>query len=284
MKRPNHRGILLTVLLAASVLLFFACPNPGNDTSAENGTVSVTLTNAPNDEPVAAFLYAENEPAINTESKVLAVNYSTVAGGTASFVLEGPAAGWSPNGTTWYGSGGTSYDIYVYTDDNVDTDDEPATTPTSKGTDPFPMTVTIDGNQTVNIDYTDMVDYTGGTVTVEVSGAVAHYNHHLIAAVLTNGTTPGPDVDPLAFYEETIDDSGNASVTVEYPDGGDFYGIDGTIYDIYAFIDINADGTPGRDEPSTGDYLYQGLMPHTYTQSGNETLITTYADDYTLMP
>ncbi|MFN2395996.1 MAG: hypothetical protein ABR597_09945, partial [Bacteroidales bacterium] len=63
-----------------------------------------------------------------------------------------------PNGTEWTGTEGVTYDIYIYTDS--DDDNNPATGPTvGKMTDPFPQTVSINGNQSVSIDYNDMIDY-----------------------------------------------------------------------------------------------------------------------------
>ena len=65
---------------------------------------------------------------------------------------------WGSNGTIWTGTGGATYDIYIYT---TLVDNEPDSDGSAKQTVTFPLTVTIDGNQTINIDYGDMITYVG---------------------------------------------------------------------------------------------------------------------------
>jgi hypothetical protein len=127
------------------------------------------------------------------------------------------------------------------------------------------MTVTIDGDQTVTIDYADMVDYTGGTVTVSISGAGAHEGRILTVAIFMKGVVPGASVEPLALNEGAIV-GGEATLLLHNVDQtATFYDIDGKEYDVYAFIDVDDNG-----EPSTGDLSYKGMGPYSYTQDGDQ--------------
>jgi hypothetical protein len=125
--------------------------------------VTVTLSNAggADSHTLFVYIYAEGETDVNNSAQVLATNNAVISDGTASVVLKEDDGNWEPTGTDWTGTDGTTYDIYIYTDSDGDSDME---TGTVYMTDPFPGTVTIDGNQTVNIDFGDMVLYTPGPV------------------------------------------------------------------------------------------------------------------------
>ncbi|MDA3811475.1 MAG: hypothetical protein PF518_14250 [Spirochaetaceae bacterium] len=90
------------------VLLLSGCDtgtsSADSGTLPADGTVTVSLTNADalNTDTFFAYLYAGGEYLVNTESTLKALNYATIASGTASFVLEeedtDTADDWSPNG------------------------------------------------------------------------------------------------------------------------------------------------------------------------------------------
>lgn len=156
MKKKNwwFLGILVTI---GTILLISGCDEAG----ASDGKVTVSLTNHGGgaDNYFYTYLYASGETDTG-ESNVLACNFEEIGGdNTASFVLEeedtSTADNWVPNGIQWIGTGGTSYDLYIYTD----ADDNEPDGDNEQKTDPFPITITIDGDQTVEIDYTEMVDY-----------------------------------------------------------------------------------------------------------------------------
>jgi hypothetical protein len=281
--------LIKTVLVSVAGLLvsviMLGCPGGSGTSPAVDGSVTVRLENASaiNGHDLYAYLYAHNEYSINTESKVLAVNYETVASGTSEITLEEESSAdddWAPNGTTWMGSGGVSYDVYIYTDDNDDGDHEPATGDpgSSYRTDPYATTVTIDGDQTITVNAANMIEYTGGTLTVSINEG-GPGDPVLTAAVFANGADPDTD-DPLATGWVSVPSGGGSkNFNLEYDDvtmgdGDDFYGVDGISYNLYVFLDKDS-----SQDPSSGDKL-NIPWPTTYMQSGDETEATTYPDDY----
>ncbi|MBN2322250.1 MAG: hypothetical protein JXQ30_00830 [Spirochaetes bacterium] len=146
------------VLVILSVGLGVTACNTGGEIGAVDGTVTVTLSNAGavDDDTLSVYVYAEGETDVNNPAKLLATNFAVITDGTASVVLREDDGDWMPTVTNWTGTGGTTYDIYIYTDSDGDGELE---TGTVYITDPFPGTVTIDGDQTVATDFAEMILY-----------------------------------------------------------------------------------------------------------------------------
>ena len=157
MNRLMKFMIFVVTLIIAVGLGVTACNTGGG---AADGTVTVNLSNAAdaNGHYLFVYVYAEGETDVNNPAAVLATNNVQIADGTASVVLKLDDGSWMPTGTDWTGTGGVTYDIYIYTDS--DGDSNPDTGPgTAKKTVTFPQVLTIDGDETVATDYTSMVDY-----------------------------------------------------------------------------------------------------------------------------
>ena len=160
MQKKNWQFLGILVLIGITFLASGCDPA----VTASNGKVTVSLTNHGGgaDDYLYAYVYASGETDTDPPENVIAFKSEQIVGGTASFILEEAALGGGyvvASGTQWIGSGGTSYDLYVYTDT---VDNQPSVQDnleTEQKTDPFPISITIDGDQTVEIDYTDMVEY-----------------------------------------------------------------------------------------------------------------------------
>ena len=172
MKKIGLIFITLTCVLAVMGTALTSCDlfpdsNDGSndgETSGdpEPGTLTVNLTNAAtaNGHDLWAYVYAAGETDFNTASTVIATNYAQIVSGSATLVLEEDDGNWAPNGTEWTGQAGASYDVYIYTD--VGGDNDPIGDIDAKQADPMPIIVEIDGNQIIEVDYFDMVEYTFG--------------------------------------------------------------------------------------------------------------------------
>ncbi len=120
------------------------------------------MTNAGTDNTdyLYAYIYAEGETDTDNPAKVLATMKAQIQSGTAASLFylmdEDDVDNWGPTDIIWSGTGGTTYDIYIYTADESNT---PEGHPPSKQNELFPDTVTIDGNQVIPVDYGTMVQY-----------------------------------------------------------------------------------------------------------------------------
>jgi len=168
MKKTGSVFITLILILTVFGTVVTSCDllPENNDKDAKNepepGKLTVTLTNAAaaNGHDLWAYVYAEGETNTDSPSMVIATNYDTIASGTASFILKEDDGNWSPAVTEWSGEAGESYDVYIYTDTGGD--NNPIGDADARQTVPIPMVITIDGDQTIDIDYSDMVEYTLG--------------------------------------------------------------------------------------------------------------------------
>jgi hypothetical protein len=293
----KRSGVLAIVMVAAAVFVMGcagagaagASDDSGAAAGAENGTITVSLSGAADldDDILAVYLYAHDEHSIHTADRLLAVNTATIgASGNVDLVLKEDDGDFAPTETTFVGTAGTTYDMYIYTDSQDDgeldgTDDyEPVTSYRAFRPASYPQTVTIDGDRNVSVARGDMVDFTGGTVIVELSDAPddpGHDTYWFYYAIYLSGATPGAD-DALAWAEKEIDVDGAATnegtdlrARSEIQDP--FYAVDGTSYDLYAIIDM--DGSGHSDGITNGDLLYQ----LTLTEDGDKT-IQTQGDDY----
>jgi hypothetical protein len=159
MRKRKTKKLLYTLILTGLVTFFlYSCDKDEDNKPASNVSVNLTNAESANGHYVWATIYAENETDVNNADKVLATMFVQIQSGAASITLQEDDGEWMPNGTEWTGTEGVTYDIYIYTDS--DDDNNPTTGPTvGKIIDPAPQTVTINGNQSVTINYNDMVDY-----------------------------------------------------------------------------------------------------------------------------
>lgn len=259
-KKQNKRMVIAVGILLFLIPLFFSC----------TGKVTVSLDNASEIEgdSVYAVMYKGTEYSLNTESKVVALNTSTVSSGSAEFVLEeedtSTEGNWAPNGTEWEGQGGVNFDLYVYTDDNKDGDNEPVTGDEGSSyiTDTTPISFTIKGDRSIDLDFEeDMEEYTGGTFTVKAENVPD--GQDLMVFLYLNHASRDDD-DPLALGEASVSGGSAEVVLKEFPKAEKtFYGIDTIMYDVYVFLDENENG-----EPDAGELTYND-SPYMYTQDGN---------------
>ena len=142
-------AFMATVLI---VVNFSSCEKEEEETPS--GSVTVNLTNAEsvNGYYIVAHIFDQNETDINNNKKLLAVNLRQIESGAASITLEEDNGAWYPNSIEWEGMGDKTYDLYIFLISNL-TINSPEIV-----TNPFPMSVSIDGNQIINIDYNQMID------------------------------------------------------------------------------------------------------------------------------
>lgn len=149
--------LLLGVAIIACGMLLVGC-----DSSSEaDGTSTVALTNASaaDGDSFVVYVYPSGETDVNNPGTVLATGNTKIASGAATVTVKVDNGSWQPTGTDWVGTGGTSYDFYIYTNDPNDPYADPTSYANSKMTDPMPVSVTVDGNQTLSVDYAAMVPY-----------------------------------------------------------------------------------------------------------------------------
>ncbi len=133
------------------LLLFFtSCSEGGSGSSgstAEDGTVTVEILTSPNGITVTFGLFADG--ADPQTADFLAAGSGTGTGGTLSVTLEASDGAGGTTGSAWTGTGGTSYDIYIISDeDSSGTESGP-----SSGDYYLETSVTVDGNTTVTKTY-----------------------------------------------------------------------------------------------------------------------------------
>lgn len=290
MKNGKLRHVLAA--LGAIVFLFLvgACDDAdsgsdGGVTAASDGCITVSLDGASaiDTDVFYAFAFPAGEKSIYNVEKIVAVNYATITGGSASFTLKCDDGDSGPTTTDWVGDGGASYDLYVYTDGDDDGDEQPAT---HGGSDPayrlanYPTTCTIDGDQTINVAFGEMVEYTGGTLEIEVTGG-ANGTDVMFFGVFRDGAIPGVD-EPVGFCEDQQFAAGTPTSTGAIQAISDeetdpdtvWYGVDGTTYDVYVFVDLGGVNGGSNDGPNSGDKYYQ----FEYTQNGDESRTLALAD------
>jgi hypothetical protein len=295
MKKRRFYIVATVIVAVLAVIAFGGCENllgagggdsdgqqddgddDGNgDGTGDAGTVTVRLTGAGGATGNYLFVYAYEEGEHNTDmvDSVVAAGYAEITSDTTEVTLqEGVDENWEPTGGDWTATAGETYDLYVYT---MESDME---TP-SRSTDPWPLQVTVDGDELVSVDYDSMVPYTvsDGTLTVTLDGASEVDGSTILCVVTTAGTSPD-ESDPLAMGEAQIS-SGEAEITLQDQSGAEWEGSAGTEYDLYVIID--ADGYQGSGGPTAGDYILDPL-PMTYWHDGDRVIDTTFPDDYTLV-
>lgn len=285
-KRTGLYGAMVGILLSATIIAQTGCESAGAEeggttTPADpaDGHLTVSITGADTiaGEVFYAYLFAAGECSIYTETALLAVNHGAIAtDGGVSFILEEDDGQWEPNGTDWQGSGGMSYDLYLYTDNNNDGDWEPATSSSSYRHTDYPVEITLDGDHSVDLDFANMVDFTGGTLTVTVENAAAENGKEMFFGVFVSGANPEAD-ESISWGGEVVGASTSGEATdLAVQDDSDtpWYGVDGQQYDLYVMIDQDSSGSEG---PTTGDLFYQ----ETYTQNGDRSVVLDRATDFT---
>jgi len=238
-------------------------------TPAADGTISVSIINAPDTYYLWVFAYEEDEWNTDMPESVLATQKKEITGNTAEITLhEGCTADFSaPTGGTWTATGGETYDLMIYT-----TEDELGNI-TDRQASTLPTQVTVNGNKTVEVNYDDMDSYVQepGTLTVSISGADEFNGESFIMAVFDEGDDPETDTS-RANGDAMITD-GSATITAQAC-GADWTGAGEAAYDVYFLIDLSDSGTP-----ESGDYTVKPF-PVTYYQDGDKVMDTVFPDDY----
>ncbi len=224
--------------------------NTDNDgSSSQDGTATVTLSNASaaNGQNFWAFVSKQGTNYYLIDNLV-AVNMVTISNGSASFVLKQPDKDWMPTTTDWTGTGGISYDIYIFTD--ADSNYMPDKMSVEKVNE-YPGTLTIDGNTTLNVDYSTLNDYNpqDGGVTVSASGLSTHNGDTLLMAVFDSDSVP-PNDNPYAVGSAVISNGSATAKAYNFNTPTTLWtGTGGDIYNLYIFIDKDNSG-----DPTIGDY------------------------------
>jgi hypothetical protein len=247
----------------------------GDDPTTAEGTVTVTLSSADPAEGqhLYAFAYDEGQTDLGA-ANVLATNNGEIVSGEVSFTLKVDDGSWLPTDEDWQAEIGATYDLYIYTTGDTESYDFDGT---SRVTEEFPLHLTVQGNESIDLTYLGL-DY-AYTLTVSISGAENLEGEALVAAVFPQGTDLATDPEPLAVGSATIS-SGEASFLAQYPPAeGSWLATAGECYDVYMFVDTDDNG-----EPSLGDWVYDSngvsdLEARTYTQAGN-LVLSAYGDDF----
>lgn len=141
---------IIVLLFFILISLIVAC---NNSSDSSDGKVTVSLVNASaitTARGFHAYVYANNESNINDASTVIACNWKQIMNGAASFTLKVDDGNWEATEADWIGSGGTTYDLYLYT---ADDSGEPNSNDYKTYT--FPMEITIDGDMSIEVDLED---------------------------------------------------------------------------------------------------------------------------------
>lgn len=282
-KRPAWLRLAVALLALFALWSFGSCDTVlGSDDDDDNGgaadgtaTVSLSGASEVDGEHLWVWLYAGDEWNIDSPETVLAAGSQEISGGTASFVLKESDENWGYTSDEWSGTGGNSYDLYIMT---APEDGEP--TETSKIAAEYPLEVTIDGNESVEVAYSTMAAYepTTGTLTVTLEGAEEQNGELLTVGVWPKGDHPAED-EPLAHGSTAID-SGTATVSIEPWDSPAQEA--GTEYGVFIFITLEDRGDNG---PAPGtDYVYKTHTdPVPWYVYGDRTMLPHY-DDFVIIP
>lgn len=251
-----------------------------------DGSLTINLSNGIDGDEFYVFVYPKGTSLFeaNDPANLVATNNGVVAAdGTCTLVLEEDDGGWMPNGTTWTGSGGVSYDAYVYADPNTDGDDDPGTNNDAKMMAPYPVSITINDDKTINADYDDFADYPqNGTLTVNLSNGSDGDEFYVY--VYPEGTSSVNVNDPdylVATNNGIVAGDGTCSLELEeddgswMPNGTPWTGYGGVSYDVYVYTDPNTDTD---NDPATGDEAKQMVpFPEELLIDGNQTINADYA-------
>ena len=147
------KNFIIACFVLAAMFCIFGCKSSD---SSDDGTITVYMSGSTiaTAHGLYAYLYENGETDFNNSATVLACNWHQVLGGMATFVLKVDDGSWSPTAEDWVGSGGSTYDLYVYT---AGDSGQPGSS--DYMTDPMPIEVTIDGNMNIDIDFADMIPY-----------------------------------------------------------------------------------------------------------------------------
>jgi len=142
--------ILFITFAAFAVLAVTGCDDGGNDGGdvPADGTLTIEYTGdgSANGLPIVAAVIGEgNDP---MQSQPLGFGGDLIDSGNASFTLTT-----SDESASWSGTGGTTYDVYIFIDS--DGDDEPSTGDLLYKTFDPSVQYTQDGNEVVSVNYSD---------------------------------------------------------------------------------------------------------------------------------
>ena len=238
----------------------------GTVTVSVSGTrISVSLSGASGDNWLWAWLYTADEWNLDDPETILAAGSQQISDGTASFVLKESDGSFGYTEVEWQGTGGSTYDLYFMTalESGGPLDEGMKTTAD------MPVSITMDGDKTVDVA---MVDYvpTTGTLTVTLSGAVAENGKLFAVAVWDEGDGPWANEPIDGTFEDATITAGTATVQIV-----PWVGMQAaTQYDVFIFIFM--DQRPEGPVPGE-DMLYKG-EPVAWWVDGDRTMLPEYGD------
>jgi hypothetical protein len=252
----------------------------------ENGTVTVSFTDADiaNGHRVLVGVYpAGTDPTIDPMGQLVATGDFDIESGHGSQTLVEGLSG--PD--LWYGTGGESYDVYIWVDMNDNL--EYGVYQPEPGIDlrlaSSPVVVLIDGDMLLEYTGSDLVvvpPLQDGTITVHLTGAAAHNGKQFLCGVVITGDSLNNPANFVATssgdLDQTIDDGEVEEIMVDTQvaptEPKIFTG--GVSYDAGGLIDVD-----GNLVPSAGDYMTTTVK--SVVVDGNKTIDFTYPDDFGLL-
>jgi hypothetical protein len=148
----KKRSVAVVLLVVASMLFFAGCENPSSSSSSsggssgEDGTLTVTATglDGASDGKLAFGVSLAGAEAITANMLALAspVDLSDVAGTDTRFAEP------RDSNETWIGTGGTTYDVYIF----VDLDDSNDPSDGDLLWSEWPLQYTQDGDKTITVN------------------------------------------------------------------------------------------------------------------------------------
>lgn len=258
-----ERGLRYLVVLALAILLLGGCddlfgssdkdkdpPIEGPPTEdpvlpVEDGTMTVFFngTYSGPDEYLWCRLYQFEEWNIDHPSTMLAAGSARIASNT-TLTLKTANENFGYTDTTWIGTGGRQYDMYIQTG-NIDG------TPSAAGTGRFgfyPVRPYVNGNTTQEVGelVSYSVDY--GKLTVTLSGAAVHSGKTFGVGIFGTFGDGGPG-DEVMTDAKVITADGKAVIDFETfvtPRDSEYYVV----------MTIFLEGTPAGG-PIAGDLIYK---------------------------
>ena len=281
MKSTKLFLIISLIVIAAFAFAVTSCNVAGDSPEDEEEPVDITLTvnlaNGNDGEEFWVAVYPEGTSfaGIYDPANLVAVNYGTVASGSCSLELKEDDGDWEPTANTWIADEGGSYDVYVYTDPNADSDNDPASGTGAKRMSTFPQVITMDEAKVIDADFTAFVDYPqNGTLTVNLSNGTDGDEFYVY--VYPEGTADTFDPDNLVAVNYGTVASGTCSLELKEDDGSwmptatTWTGPGGGPFDVYIYTDPNSDSD---NDPATGTGAKMTVpFPEVITIDGNQVI------------
>ncbi|MBI9106151.1 MAG: cadherin-like beta sandwich domain-containing protein [Spirochaetales bacterium] len=239
---------------------------------ASDGTITVSLTGAGDENGEVFLFYVYNAEDTPTPSNHVATGSDTVQAGFVSIVAQA-----KDTNEDFIGTGGSGYNIFVLIE-NVIVNSSP------DNGEPFGayMNEVIDGNITIQVNYEDLEPYvtppSDGTITVSLTGAPLQTDDSCGIAIFPEDGPYGED-DRLGQNYAPIGSDGSVTITARNADDTEnFTGTGGTNYDVFVLVDENNNGATDIGEMiymATGNTVdgditvpvdYGGMTPYVTVQ------------------